>query len=966
MNILEQEDIIKGLPDQALMQEAQMPSGQVPQFLVVSEIQRRSDMRKRFQKEQPQEGTVKDRIVGEAGMGIMGAMPPQMAMAPQMPQRMPQMPPQGIQQAMPPQMMSGGGLIRMQEGGESKGGLNLGPLRERLGALGDMIKNIESNNRQRDRSGDVLRSAKGAVGLMQVMPATAAQPGYGVPSIFDLARRAGIEVNEDQVTFDRETLDNGKIKITPTPEAIAEADRLLENPRLNEAMGLRYLEAMVDEFDGDLDRIGIAYNAGPKVAERWDGDPESLNPQTRNYISKLKSNQDVVNARDSFMGLDQQDAPEAGSLEAQAKVVEAIQRNRAAPPPRSAEEQLLQMAGNRPLPGAPLEGVSVTAPAPRLPVVGLDSNINPTMAPPSISMPSLPPAPPPQPEPEFVFPQEGPREVRESAQRGMEMMLDQLDQNDRQRRLEAVPELSKLYQEMGLNPTQASNLALGIGPRGPANPFGAPATENVNVAAPIFPPVDPLNNMYSPSMTVPNIAPPETPLPTDGRQPAASRLAKRTVDRYTDYDPVAPVFSEQGIFGAQGGVDSGVATLPIDPAIADARAAYMGRTGISPTGDVRMQATDSAEVQSQPSLFSQTPSQLMANAGPSTARGLIPGLTNRDAGFGPGMVSDGNNLGRTIFDNVAGYITESKIDPRITGDDATRTQVTNQLLGIGPTEPVRYPFGVRREDESAVPEQVVADSVDSAVDTGGVTEETRVLDTLVDLPSGDRSNPEYSLDQLRRPTDEMLAGLDAPTLSPMRFDQNLGLEPEKTTSVTPPEFDITDILDESRRMNKANILMQLGAGIAGGDVSKGLSAAGAAAASGAKEIRDLDMRSRLAKFQAGREDQKRETAASQFDRQMTLLEEKVRNAAKYGGSATTAALIRVLGDEAQVLRQNLNYINKEEDGGTKYQRALDRLESLQQTIYSLGGINMPTEGTIGFYDLDLDTVGSSAIVGAGG
>lgn len=895
MNILEQEDIIKGLPDQALMQEAQMPSGQVPQFLVVSEIQRRSDMRKRFQKEQPQEGTVKDRIVGEAGMGIMGAMPPQMAMAPQMPQRMPQMPPQGIQQAMPPQMMSGGGLIRMQEGGESKGGLNLGPLRERLGALGDMIKNIESNNRQRDRSGDVLRSAKGAVGLMQVMPATAAQPGYGVPSIFDLARRAGIEVNEDQVTFDRETLDNGKIKITPTPEAIAEADRLLENPRLNEAMGLRYLEAMVDEFDGDLDRIGIAYNAGPKVAERWDGDPESLNPQTRNYISKLKSNQDVVNARDSFMGLDQQDAPEAGSLEAQAKVVEAIQRNRAAPPPRSAEEQLLQMAGNRPLPGAPLEGVSVTAPAPRLPVVGLDSNINPTMAPPSISMPSLPPAPPPQPEPEFVFPQEGPREVRESAQRGVDMMLDQLDQNDRQRRLEAVPELSKLYQEMGLNPTQASNLALGIGPRGPANPFGAPATE-----------------------------------------------------------------------GAQGGVDSGVATLPIDPAIADARAAYMGRTGISPTGDVRMQATDSAEVQSQPSLFSQTPSQLMANAGPSTARGLIPGLTNRDAGFGPGMVSDSNNLGRTIFDNVAGYITESKIDPRIIRDDATRTQVTNQLLGIGPTEPVRYPFGVKREDESAVPEQVVADSVDSAVDTGGVTEETRVLDTLVDLPSGDRSNPEYSLDQLRRPTDEMLAGLDAPTLSPMRFDQNLGLEPEKTTAAMPPEFDITDILDESRRMNQANILMQLGAGIAAGDVSKGLSAAGAAAASGAKEIRDLDMRSRLAKFQAGREDQKRETAASQFDRQMTLLEEKVKNAAAYGGAARDAALIRVLGDEAEVLRQNLNYMDKEEDGGTKYQRALERLERLQQTLYSLGGINMPTEGTIGFYDLDLGTLGSSAIVGAGG
>ena len=117
MNILEQEDIIKGLPDQALMREAQMPSGQVPQFLVVSEIQRRKDMRKRYSAERPQEGTVKDQILGEASMGIMGAMPPQMAMAPQMPQRMPQMPPQGIQQAMPTQMMSGGGIVRMFTGG---------------------------------------------------------------------------------------------------------------------------------------------------------------------------------------------------------------------------------------------------------------------------------------------------------------------------------------------------------------------------------------------------------------------------------------------------------------------------------------------------------------------------------------------------------------------------------------------------------------------------------------------------------------------------------------------------------------------------------------------------------------------------------------------------------------------------------------------------------------------------------
>ena len=76
MNILEIEDMIKGLPDMALRKEATQPTGRVPQFLVISEIKRRSDMRKRFQERQPQ-GTIKDQIVNE---GIAAMAPPQPAM----------------------------------------------------------------------------------------------------------------------------------------------------------------------------------------------------------------------------------------------------------------------------------------------------------------------------------------------------------------------------------------------------------------------------------------------------------------------------------------------------------------------------------------------------------------------------------------------------------------------------------------------------------------------------------------------------------------------------------------------------------------------------------------------------------------------------------------------------------------------------------------------------------------------
>ena len=168
MNLLDAEDMIKGLPDQALMQQAQMPTGEIPQFLVISEIKNRADMRKRYEaqlKEQPQ-GTVAEQVMRE---GIAGMMPqqgvtPQMGQqppqgGPQMPQQgmppqggpqgmppqgmppqgmPPQMPPQGGPQGMPPQMppqgmppqgmppgmppmgMAAGGIVRMQGGGVAK------------------------------------------------------------------------------------------------------------------------------------------------------------------------------------------------------------------------------------------------------------------------------------------------------------------------------------------------------------------------------------------------------------------------------------------------------------------------------------------------------------------------------------------------------------------------------------------------------------------------------------------------------------------------------------------------------------------------------------------------------------------------------------------------------------------------------------------------------------------------------
>ena len=110
MNILEKEDLIKGLPDNVLQQQMQAPTGELPQYLLISEIQRRTDMRKSLQ-EQPKQESVSDQIRMEGIMATRPQMPPQM----QPPMGMEQ-PPMPMEQ--PPMGMAQGGVVRMRNLGK--------------------------------------------------------------------------------------------------------------------------------------------------------------------------------------------------------------------------------------------------------------------------------------------------------------------------------------------------------------------------------------------------------------------------------------------------------------------------------------------------------------------------------------------------------------------------------------------------------------------------------------------------------------------------------------------------------------------------------------------------------------------------------------------------------------------------------------------------------------------------------
>ena len=139
------------------------------------------------------------------------------------------------------------------------------------GSTFDRMIQAESGGRQTDAQGRVLTSPKGAMGIAQVMPTTAMNPGYGVKNIFDLAQERGIPVqNRD----------------------LATAQQLLGNRALNQEFGANYFKAMENRFDGGPGAVA-AYNAGPgRVSQNMARNQGQLNvaqlPQeTQGYMQKV-------------------------------------------------------------------------------------------------------------------------------------------------------------------------------------------------------------------------------------------------------------------------------------------------------------------------------------------------------------------------------------------------------------------------------------------------------------------------------------------------------------------------------------------------------------------------------------------------------------------------------------------------------------------------------------------------------
>ena len=131
------------------------------------------------------------------------------------------------------QQFADGGPVYMQEGGDPFAEVDFDKLTAAV--------------IQTESAGDPNAvSEDDAIGLMQVLPSTGAQPGYeklGAQNVFDIAIDLGFPIDDSERTVEK-------------------ARELLFEPEINVAFGTKYLRAMIAHSGGDIKRALQKYNTG--------------------------------------------------------------------------------------------------------------------------------------------------------------------------------------------------------------------------------------------------------------------------------------------------------------------------------------------------------------------------------------------------------------------------------------------------------------------------------------------------------------------------------------------------------------------------------------------------------------------------------------------------------------------------------------------------------------------------------
>lgn len=267
MNIIDIQDSLKNFSEDQLIKEMQMPSGNAPQFLVLSEIQRRKRVRDDFSKRQAaQEPTVAEEAVAAAGVPMQGIAGMSEAMAPQsavsegigtiMPQAMRQTAPAPT--PAPEDMAMGmaeGGVLRAQQGAYFPSNAEL------YGLYG-----------QESGYGKNMYGSSGEIGPLQIMPTTAIQPGYGIKSLFP-------ELQKAVQSGDYESA------LAAYKANKAMVDEALMSGQKVEPFVMDYLDK-AEAILGNRDLALLSYNQGIDGTKGFEGDPSKTD-----YVSGVMGNQ---------------------------------------------------------------------------------------------------------------------------------------------------------------------------------------------------------------------------------------------------------------------------------------------------------------------------------------------------------------------------------------------------------------------------------------------------------------------------------------------------------------------------------------------------------------------------------------------------------------------------------------------------------------------------------------------------
>lgn len=141
-------------------------------------------------------------------------------------------------------------------------------------------------------------SPAGARGLMQIMPDTAANPGFGMQPMVNI-----------------------------------------DDPAENEKFGRGYMDKMLGRYGGDQRKALVAYNWGAGNADKWDGNMQSLPAETRGYINKIMGGQQMAQAQP------QAQPQQGGGINP--KIMELLNNQWASPGQRSIAKMLMGQNADR-------------------------------------------------------------------------------------------------------------------------------------------------------------------------------------------------------------------------------------------------------------------------------------------------------------------------------------------------------------------------------------------------------------------------------------------------------------------------------------------------------------------------------------------------------------------------------------------------------------------------------------------